>query len=250
MPPALKPAAPSRRLLKFLRAQSERLAFAECAAALPAARRNVCFCSSRTRPPSQRGLGTPVTRRQTTVQAAFPGLHSVLPRSLTRQRMAASTKSHEPTPAGGAPRYASSGQTPRQNGDKLTWQEWLFGPNSKKKKTEPLKENDLGVQLEEESDTIFQRRSLTAKAALDPRLRCTEVDGNGNVIMVDGELKKSELIARVRDRRWERHQDCVTLTFAPPVSTASFRATCARSTRPTSPTSSSARRPFSSTCST
>lgn len=60
------------------------------------------------------------------------------------------------------------------------------------------KEEDLRMQLEEESGSIiFPRRSLTAKAALDPRLRCTEVDGNGEVIMVDGELKKSELIAKV-----------------------------------------------------
>lgn len=59
-----------------------------------------------------------------------------------------------------------------------------------------LTDEDLRLQIEEESGTIFQRRSLTAKAALDPRLRCTEVDGNGEVIMVDGELKKSELIAK------------------------------------------------------
>jgi len=59
-----------------------------------------------------------------------------------------------------------------------------------------LTDEDLRLKLEEESGSIFPRRSLTAKAALDPRLRCTEVDGNGEVIMVDGELKKSELIAK------------------------------------------------------
>ncbi|TEA20414.1 Mitochondrial inner membrane magnesium transporter mrs2 [Colletotrichum sidae] len=40
------------------------------------------------------------------------------------------------------------------------------------------------------------RRVLTAKAALEPRLRCTEVDENGEVILVDGEFKKTELIAK------------------------------------------------------
>ncbi|RYP06867.1 hypothetical protein DL764_002915 [Monosporascus ibericus] len=40
------------------------------------------------------------------------------------------------------------------------------------------------------------RRQLSQKAALEPRLRCTEVDEHGNVILVDGEFKKSELIAR------------------------------------------------------
>jgi magnesium transporter len=40
-------------------------------------------------------------------------------------------------------------------------------------------------------------RTQAAKAALEPRLRCTEVDENGEVILVDGEFKKSELIAKV-----------------------------------------------------
>lgn len=36
-----------------------------------------------------------------------------------------------------------------------------------------------------------------SKVVLDLRLRCIEVDGNGDVIMVDGELKKSEFIVKV-----------------------------------------------------
>ncbi|KAJ5010276.1 Mitochondrial inner membrane magnesium transporter [Colletotrichum sp. SAR 10_99] len=40
------------------------------------------------------------------------------------------------------------------------------------------------------------RRILAAKAALEPRLRCTEVDETGEVILVDGEFKKTELIAK------------------------------------------------------
>jgi len=42
------------------------------------------------------------------------------------------------------------------------------------------------------------RRVLSAKAALEPRLRCTEVDEQGKVILKDGEFKKTELIAKVR----------------------------------------------------
>jgi magnesium transporter len=56
-------------------------------------------------------------------------------------------------------------------------------------------------EFEEDADefsTMFNARRLqTAKAALEPRLRCTEVDENGKVILVDGEFKKSELIAKV-----------------------------------------------------
>jgi magnesium transporter len=141
----------------------------------------------------------PLARRAPTLQAAFFNLDAILPKALTKQRPAASTaRSLDRPPAGSAPRrYASSGKTPLEDGNKPVWQEWLFGPDPKKK-TEPLKEGDIRVRLEEESGSIFQRRSSTAKAPLDPRLRCTEVDGSGKVVVVDGELKKSELIAKVR----------------------------------------------------
>jgi len=49
------------------------------------------------------------------------------------------------------------------------------------------------------------RRMMAAKAALEPRLRCTEVDENGKVILVDGEFKKTELIAKVRRRDTEQY---------------------------------------------
>jgi magnesium transporter len=42
------------------------------------------------------------------------------------------------------------------------------------------------------------KRSLAAKAPNELRLRCTEFDINGNVTLVNGEFKKSELIAKVR----------------------------------------------------
>lgn len=45
-----------------------------------------------------------------------------------------------------------------------------------------------------------KRRQLSSKAALEPRLRCTEVDENGDAVLVDSEFKKSELVARVSKR--------------------------------------------------
>jgi magnesium transporter len=38
----------------------------------------------------------------------------------------------------------------------------------------------------------------STRAANEPRLRCTEFNENGNVTLVNGEFKKSELIAKVR----------------------------------------------------
>ncbi|KAK3900185.1 hypothetical protein C8A05DRAFT_17482 [Staphylotrichum tortipilum] len=200
MPPALKLQAPSRRLLRFLRAQSEGLTHAECASRLLTRRHHVCACASARPRPSGRTLNTNAARHGPSLQASFFSLNAILPKSLkTKQRGAANgipATSRDLIPAAGAPRYASSsGPSSRGDSNKLTWQEWLFGPDPKKQ-GEPLKEGDIRVRLEEESGSIFQRRSLASKAALDPRLRCTEVDGTGKVITVDGELKKSELIAK------------------------------------------------------
>jgi len=211
MPPALKPAVPSRRLLRFLRAQSEGLWFADCASRL-ANRRHVCACA-RIRPAETLSLSVPTARRKPTLQAAFLGLDAIFPKALTKQRTSASQEPGQHGGVGGAQRYASSNQTPGEDGGKSVWQEWLFGSDAKKQ-GDALKDGDIRVRLEEESGSIFQRRSLTAKAALDPRLRCTEVDGNGKVIMVDGELKKSELIAKVRNTNSTRFSVAVLLTVS------------------------------------
>lgn len=79
-----------------------------------------------------------------------------------------------------------------------TWQERLWG-TSVKKRGKLLKADDLPPRDEYEhgSSMFTSRRVLSAKAALEPRLRCTEVDENGKVILVDGEFKKTELIAKV-----------------------------------------------------
>ncbi|CAK7266882.1 magnesium ion transporter [Sporothrix epigloea] len=57
-----------------------------------------------------------------------------------------------------------------------------------------LPDPDTGAEF---ASVMFNARRLqTAKAALEPRLRCTEVDEYGEVILVDGEFKKTELIAK------------------------------------------------------
>ncbi|KAK3393094.1 hypothetical protein B0H63DRAFT_9664 [Podospora didyma] len=199
MAPALKPPAPSRSLLRFLRAQSEGLTSfglshsAACAAARRCqktallSRRNT-VADGRSNPHiSVKSLTTSAQRLEATLKASAFDIESVLPKSLRKQRLIS-------PPTAGAPRYASSDDRPPRGGSgRSTWWELLFG--SSRQDASHLKEEDIRLNLEEEN-SIFPRRPLTAKAALDPRLRCTEVDGNGAVIMVDGELKKSELIAK------------------------------------------------------
>lgn len=85
------------------------------------------------------------------------------------------------------------------NGDSApTWQERLWGIGVRGG-AKALKPDDLPSRddMEHGSSMFTNRRILSAKAALEPRLRCTEVDENGRVILMDGEFKKSELIAKV-----------------------------------------------------
>jgi magnesium transporter len=80
----------------------------------------------------------------------------------------------------------------------LSWQERLWGASAKKG-GKPLKPDDLPGRGDDcDHGAMFNYpRSVSAKMSLDPRLRCTEVDENGKVILVDGEFKKTELIAKV-----------------------------------------------------
>jgi magnesium transporter len=79
-----------------------------------------------------------------------------------------------------------------------SWQERLWGIGARKG-AKSLKPDDLPSRddMEHGSSMFNNRRVLSAKAALEPRLRCTEVDENGKVILMDGEFKKTELIAKV-----------------------------------------------------
>ncbi|KAM7186594.1 hypothetical protein V8F33_011734 [Rhypophila sp. PSN 637] len=208
MPTALKLTAPSRNLLRFLRAQSEGVAFfapsrgADCIIgrcvnpATTQQRRNAGTASGRPKPSTtiSKPRTITVTRNygSLTIGPGVLDADVVLTKSVRKQCLTTRAPTH--IPSGGARRYKSSeANTPcEKEGPK--WREWLFGPGAKGGLG--VKEKDDILSMEEQAGSIFPRRALTAKAALDPRLRCTEVDGNGDVIMVDGELKKSELIAK------------------------------------------------------
>lgn len=54
--------------------------------------------------------------------------------------------------------------------------------------------------VDEGAEGLNFGRGLAAKASNELRLRCTEFDNNGNVTLVNGEFRKSELIAKVGSR--------------------------------------------------
>lgn len=74
----------------------------------------------------------------------------------------------------------------------------LWGFN-RRRPADALKPNDLPSFpgfLGDGSETTLGR-SIAGKASNELKLRCTEIDENGNVTLVNGEFKKAELIAKV-----------------------------------------------------
>ena len=205
---AFQAPVPSSTLLRFLKSQSE----------------SICFFSPNPRPgfifdhaaprgilvrpgiakprskPSTRCLST-TGPRKATVEANFLNLEFLWPSSTASTMNTQSTHSRE-----------SARKKNFENGGPLTtqrlsssgsrkWHQKLWGVRSAKG-GKPLRPDDLPSTLfgsEEGSDTYMFSlgRHISAKAAAQPKLRCTELDENGNVVLASGEFKKSELIAKV-----------------------------------------------------
>lgn len=88
-------------------------------------------------------------------------------------------------------RFASTDEPTEEERGKTPWQQRIWGDNSVKP--------DFRSRTTDDFDTSIFTSSMTArraKAALEPVLRCTEVDEKGDAILTDGAFKKSELIAK------------------------------------------------------
>ncbi|KAI6249054.1 Mitochondrial inner membrane magnesium transporter [Erysiphe necator] len=75
----------------------------------------------------------------------------------------------------------------------------LWGKNKVFKNDNPIRIDNLYQSRTEEnhdSSMFSLGRYISAKAATQPILRCTEIDEKGNVVLASGEFKKSELIAK------------------------------------------------------
>ncbi|KAK2060915.1 cora-like Mg2+ transporter [Colletotrichum caudatum] len=213
MPPAIRTPVPSTSLLRFLRSQTEASSIFS---------RNQCVESATTaaiRASSARPAqnpqclarrlsrtGTATTTRPISTHCRSSGLLQASPLSsssssdsvitqASRKRklthLPSSPVSFFSTTCARRDACDEDSSTPRR-----TWKERLWGIRGRGG-SKALKPNDLPFHDDGEAGSMFNsRRILTAKAALEPRLRCTEVDENGEVILVDGEFKKTELIAK------------------------------------------------------
>lgn len=201
---SLRLRAPSPGLLRFLRSQSDQLGFsleppsasasvAKISCAASRARRNTKGCLS-----TLKNSDAP-SPRATNLQAGLLNLDGLLrPRATRQPKTPHSTKAPEFFTAAVGARWRSTGS--HNDSCTPTWRERIFG-QPVRRESQPLEPDDLpGGPSDAEHNSMFNgRRQLRQKAALEPRLRCTEVDEHGNAVLVDGEFKKSELIARVRD---------------------------------------------------
>lgn len=191
MRPALQPAVPSRRLLRFLRFQSEGIPFFDhgrLASPRPSGQsRRLSAATSKSKP-----------RRPEAAICAIPfAVDNILPRHLKRVRTTPSACATllvaNNAAAAASRRFASTGDTYDAE-RKQTASQRLWGPNA-------VKPDFRSRSTDELDDSIFTTMTgRRAKAALEPVLRCTEVDEKGDAILIDGAFKKSELIAKVRRR--------------------------------------------------
>jgi magnesium transporter len=207
-PAPLRPSAPSTSLLRFLRSQSNGHCFSACkSAAFPQCHGSRLY-SSTTLCPSwvANGRGTPNT----------PGRKSTLDGPTSDSPYVSSTRTISRKLGSLSGGGCLSNRSPERVALRIQIGSHSFSTTTKRDRNllrrlfsreqqashAQLKPDDLppnGASLEEgyEGNIFNTGRALAVKAANEPRLRCTELDGNGNVTLVSGEFKKSELIAKV-----------------------------------------------------
>ena len=193
---------PSVTVLRILRSQSEQACFFTLSARATACPTSSCRGAKVAQRKAAHVL--PSVRRhvatssppQASVESCVLNLDFLRPYSQRGHSKVSSLASRNPPAPFGllggksnASRYASTGTRPLWN---RLWKE-IF------RKKQPLKTSDsppLPSFLDDAGNTSFGRRKAI-KGANELRLRCTEFDENGNVTFMDGEFKKSELIAKV-----------------------------------------------------
>ena len=203
MRPAPRPitSAPSLSALRFLRSQSEQVCFftpSTKATACQSPRRGVKVALGRTTPavPSVRRQFATSSPHRASVEPSLLNLDFLRPypkRASQRISVLATSRSsrtpfHDASENINYPRHASTDTRPLW---RRPWVSRKGRPDLKSSNSVPLPSF-----LDDSASTTIGRRKAV-KGANELRLRCTEFDENGNVTFMDGEFRKSELIAKV-----------------------------------------------------
>ncbi|GAD99294.1 inner membrane magnesium transporter mrs2 [Paecilomyces variotii No. 5] len=200
----LKPAAPSASLLRFLRSQSDALCF--FTANPKACTRASGESWSQHKDSGNVSLGR--TSRWTDMDSVpcQASLEAALLPMLNPLSKSANASQSQPSPSVRRPTALyplSSSQFSRNVSTKSRPLLRRLLDLKRAKTTDGQKLNRTGMPqvttaLDDgaEGNLFNLGRTLAAKASNEMRLRCTEFDGSGNVTLVNGEFKKSELIAK------------------------------------------------------
>ncbi len=195
--------APSASVLYFLKLQSEQACFFN-----PTTRATACRTPPRrgakvaagtvahALPSVRRHLSTSVSR-QASVESSLFNLEFLRPYSERGSARLFPLASKNPPPPFGLPgantnasRYGSTDTQPLW---KRPWKDRL---RNERQAVRTSDSRALPSFLDDAGNTSLGRRKVV-KGVDELKLRCTEFDENGNVTFMDGEFKKSELIAKV-----------------------------------------------------
>ncbi|KAL4917749.1 hypothetical protein BDW62DRAFT_183249 [Aspergillus aurantiobrunneus] len=190
-PSPLKPSVPSTSLLRFLRAQSESALFSTNQ---PSACHHV---STKLPPRSSNLLSLRKTSGRMNLELSPPQTRVFSEVNLpSRSRNASRCDTSQ------LPPYSSGAFQPLSRSSQIRSFSSTKGRSILRKfldfrRKKQAAETRSGPSLLDDTDGgLSLARALAAKASNEPRLRCTEFDVNGNVTLINGEFKKSELIAK------------------------------------------------------
>lgn len=205
MRPPLQPAVPSRRLLRFLRFQSEGIPFfspshvrtagTKCHGLPPRDPRGSAHAAEQPGHAARRFTTSRTSKSEAALHSAVFDLESIIPKPLKRARSTCTDLVGGNAVTRSRKFLSTDAPTEKERG-KTSWQQRLWADVTVKPEYRSRATDDFDTSLFTSSMTT--RR---AKAALEPVLRCTEVDEKGDAILTDGAFKKSELIAKVRPER-------------------------------------------------
>ena len=199
---AAKPnvSAPSLSVLRFLRSQSEQNCFFDpstraiaCQTSPRQGRKVVLGSVAHALPSVRRHLATSPPR-QAFVESSLLNLDFLRPCS---ERGSSRFASNNPPTVFGFPGENSKSSRSASTDTQPLWKrQWKERSCKDKHAFKTSGSSALPGFLDDATNTSLGRRK-TGKGANELKLRCTEFDENGNVTFMDGEFKKSELIAKV-----------------------------------------------------
>lgn len=199
--PSLKPLAPSPNLLRFLRSQSDSCFFTPNPTKQKAS--TIKVTSNRWNNGRSNWIRLSPAPCLAQIEASFlpvwPAVKISTPRKSSQLRTSLTTRSEatRSIECNNIPNHGSLRNVSTKS--RRWWHNWLFKKESYQKWKNSTSPPITSFTDDGAEGNLFNLgRTLASKTLDEPRLRCTEFDENGNVTLVNGEFRKSELIAKVR----------------------------------------------------